>query len=95
MPQMVSHNFCTLVMVLTEISSELAVVRRQISETNELRGAINDLGVATRLALQKAKTAKTKKAAGGSKGMCPHAYPSFLYLDTYPVRQLLLMVPNF
>lgn len=64
-------------MVLTEMYSELAVVRHQISETNELRGAINDLGVATRLALQKAKTAKKKKAAGGSKSMCPRAYPSF------------------
>lgn len=77
MPRMVSHHFGTLVMVLTEMYSELAVVRHQISETNELRGAINDLGLATRLALQKAKKAKTKKAAGGSKGMCPGAYLPF------------------
>lgn len=70
MSQMVSYHLSIPETVLTNIYSALALVRHQISETNELRGSIHKLDIATRLALQKAETARAKKAAGGSKGMC-------------------------
>ncbi|KAF9455178.1 hypothetical protein BDZ94DRAFT_1242442, partial [Collybia nuda] len=68
--------------IVLNSKEELAMIRKQVSDTNELRKSLNDFGITTKNALLRAETAKAKKMAGGSKAVVERAQILDAEVDT-------------